>query len=241
MTCLPNHRGFVWYVCLVIFTTTKCILKAVERCKDLDGDAIAALDLVSDIQRNSYTAPEVLQTCLSYLGSGIKQNWTTRNSWIKDIKSNENVDLSRPKWKKFIRVLRKMSWKKLCEEGWGILQIVEHLDEYNEGGREEGWDSLRGGRDFTSTIGRDYQTDWSLWEQENNKIDIYSELLKFAHVHDLKYMVEHCMIRLAQKILTWSAKDSVEAFADLQRNTEDSEYFDDLVKLAEEVMSKRKN
>ena len=49
------------------------------------------------------------------------------------------------------------------------------------------------------------------------------------------------MIRLAKKILTWSSTDSVDAFADLQRNIEDSEYFEDLVKLAEEVMSRRKN
>ena len=150
-----------------------CVTK---RCKDWDGDAIAALDLVSDIQRNSYTAPEVLQTCLSYLGSGIKQNWTTRNSWIKDIKSNENVDLSRPKWKKFIQMLKKMSWQKLCEEGRGILKIVEHLDEYNEGGKEDDWDALKANNDFTNTYYNDYQTNWSVWEQESNKIDIYSEL-----------------------------------------------------------------
>jgi len=226
-----------------------CIVKAFnfEGCQDWDGDAIAALDLVSDIQRNSYNAPEILQTCLSFLGSEIKRSFKTKNSWIKEIKGNTNVDWSRPEWKKFIQMLRKMSWKKLCEEGQGILKIVEHLDEHNKGGREEGWDALKGKRDFTVTKGYRVEysskgvTNWSLWEQENNRIDIYSELLNFAHEHNMDLMVSHCIIRLAKKILTWSAKDSVGAFADLQRNTEDSEYFEDLVKLAEEVMSKRKN
>jgi len=222
-------------------SSIKFIVEAFERCQDWDGDAIAALDLVSDIQRNSYTAPEILQTCVGFLGSEIEQNWTTKNSWIKSIEGNTNVDWSRPNWKKFIRVLRKMSWKKLCEEGQGILKIVEHLDEYSEGGKEDDWDVLRGELDFTCTIGRDYQTDWSLWEQENNKIDIYSELLKFAHEHNLQYMVDHCKIRLAKKILTWSSNDSVDAFADLQRNAEDSESFNDLVKLAKEVIDRRKN
>ena len=221
-----------------------CIVKAFnfEGCQDWDGDVIAALDLVSDIQRNSYNAPEILQTCLSFLGSEIKRNFKTKNSWIKEINGNTNIDWSRPKWKKFIQMLRKMSWKKLCEEGQGILKIVEHLDEYNEGGREEGWDALKG-KDWGISNSKyyDWQTNWSLWEQENNRIDIYSGLLNFAHEHNLEYMVDHCMIRLSKKILTWSAKDSVDTFADLQRNTEDSEYFEDLVKLAEEVMRKRKN
>ena len=106
------------------------------------------------------------------------------------------------------------------------MNIVEHLDENNEGGREEGWD---------------YQTNWSLWEQESNKLDIYSELLKFALAHDLENMVDHCIIRLAKKILTWSTSDSVDAFADLQKNAEDSESFNDLVELAKEVIGRRKN
>ena len=244
-TCVVNHLPEIVERDLLnkfSDSSIKCIVTAVERFKDWDGDAIAALDLVSDIQRNSYNSPEILQTCLSFLGSGIKQNWTTKNSWIKDIKSNEIVDWSRPKWKKFIRVLRKMSWKKLCEEGQGILNIVEHFDENNEGGREEGWDFLKRNLNFTKIIGGwDHQTNWSLWEQESNKLDTYSELLKFALEHDLENMVDHCRIRLAKKILTWSTNDSVDAFADLQRNTEDSDSFNDLVKLAEEVMSKRKN
>ena len=121
------------------------------------------------------------------------------------------------------------------------MKIVEHLDEYNEGGKEEGWDALKGTRDFTVTKYYDYQTNWILWEQESNKIDIYSELLKFAHEHDLEKMVDHCRIRLAKKILTWCANDSVDAFDDLQRNAEDSENFNDLVELAKEIISRRNN
>ena len=49
------------------------------------------------------------------------------------------------------------------------------------------------------------------------------------------------MIRLAKKNLTWSANGSVDAFADLQRNAEDSENFNDLAELAKEVTSRRKN
>ena len=87
-----------------------------------------------------------------------------------------------------------------------------------------------------------YNTDWCLWEQENNKIDIYSELLKFAHEHHLEDMVVHCIIRLAKKILTWSENTSVDdVFADLQRKAMDSTIFKDLLKLAKEVMSRRKN
>ena len=68
-------------------SSIKCIVKAFgSECWDWDGDAIAALDLVSDIQRNSYNAPEILQTCLRFLGSEIKRNWTTKNSWIKATK-----------------------------------------------------------------------------------------------------------------------------------------------------------
>ena len=73
-------------------------------------------------------------------------------------------------------MLKKMSWQKLCEEGRGILKIVEHLDEYNEGGKEDDWDALKANNDFTNTYYNDYQTNWSVWEQESNKIDIYSEL-----------------------------------------------------------------
>ena len=222
----------------------KCIAKAFDSGDGVDweGDAIAALDLVSDIQRNNYNAPNFLQTCLnSFLGMEIKRNWTTKDSWIKDIKGNENVDWNRPKWKKFIQMLKKMSWKKLCEEGRGFLKIVEHLDEYNEGGREEDWDALYGRNGITAIKVYINQTNWSLWEQENNKVDIYSKLLKFALEHDLYYMIDHCMIRLSRKILTWSSNDSMDAFADLQRRAEDLEHFDYLVKLAEEVMSRRKN
>ena len=54
-------------------------------------------------------------------------------------------------------------------------------------------------------------------------------------------MMDHCKIRLSKKILTWSTNDSVDAFDDLQRNAEDSESFNDLVKLAKEVIGRRKN
>ena len=85
----------------------------------------------------------------------------------------------------------------------------------------------------------DYKTDWYLWEQENNKIDIYSELLKFAYEHSLEDMVDHCIIRLARKILTWSENTSMDVFAELQRKAKDSRIFEDLLRLAEEVMSRR--
>ena len=50
------------------------------------------------------------------------------------------------------------------------------------------------------------------------------------------------MIRLARKILTWSENTSVEdVFADLQRKAKDSRIFEDLLKLAEDVISRRKN
>ena len=130
-----------------------------------------------------------------------------------------------------------MSWQKLCEEGQGIPKMVELLDENNEGGREDGWDALNGKTmGITGKWRPDNNTEWCLWEQENNKIDLYSKLLKFAHEHDLKYMVDHCMIRLARKILTWSESNSVDVFTNLQRKAEDSEIFKDLLELAEEVM-----
>ena len=128
-----------------------------------------------------------------------------------------------------------------CQEE--SLKIVENLDEYNEGGRDEDWDALKGisGKGLANIKRYEWQTNWSLWEQESDKIDIYSELLKFSHEFHLEHMIDHCIIRLANKILTWSSNDSVDAFADLQRrNAEDSEYFEELVKLAEEVMSRRK-
>ena len=143
-----------------------------------------------------------------------------------------------------------MSWKKFCGDGRGFWKIVEHLNEYNEGGEEEGWDALRGYYGISNENSRlmsrrfmvGYNTDWCLWEQENNKIDIYSELLKFAHEHHLEDMVVHCIIRLAKKILTWSENTSVDdVFADLQRKAMDSTIFKDLLKLAKEVMSRRKN
>lgn len=37
-----------------------------------------------------------------------------------------------------------MSWEKLRGDGLGFWKIVEHLNEYNEGGIEEGWDALKG-------------------------------------------------------------------------------------------------
>ena len=67
-----------------------------------------------------------------------------QKSLISDLKGNKNVDWSRPKWKKFIRLLRKMSWEKLRGDGIGFWKIVEHLNEYKEGGIEEGWDALKG-------------------------------------------------------------------------------------------------
>ena len=119
------------------------------------------------------------------------------------------------------------------------MKIVEHLDEYNEGGREEGWYALEGSKGLTSRLSGDNQTNWSLWEQENNKIEVYSELLKFAHEHDLEEMVDHCKIRLARKILTWTKNNSEDVFADLQKKAEDSEVFKNLVRLAEEIMRKK--
>ena len=152
------------------------------------------------------------------------------------------MDWSRPKWKKFIQILKKISWKKLCAEGRGILKIVEHLDEYNEGGREDDWDALNGEKEglISYRFRHENDTNWYQWEQEFNKIDIYSKLLKFAHEHDLVYLVEHCKIRLAWKILFWTKNDSADVFADLQKKAEDSEIFKDLVRFAEETMSKKK-
>ena len=118
------------------------IVKKFEEGIFWQGDAIASLDVVSDIQRKKYRAPAILELCIEFLGYEIGHIWKTKDSWIREIKTNENVDWSRPKWKKFIQVLRKMSWKKLCKEGRGILKIVEHLDEYKEGGREDDWGAL---------------------------------------------------------------------------------------------------
>ena len=95
---------------------------------------------------------------------------------------------------------------------------------------------------FDSEIRRQYNsnTNWSLWEQENNKIEMYCELLRFAHGHNLLYMVEHCKIRLAKKIVTWTKENSEDVFDDLQERAEDSEIFKELVELAEEIMRKKK-
>ena len=76
------------------------IVKAFKCGVYWDGEAVASLDLVSGIQRNSYRSPEILQKCLKRLGRLIEV-FVSKESWIRDIKSNENVDWSRPKWKKF--------------------------------------------------------------------------------------------------------------------------------------------
>ena len=201
--------------------SVNCIVKAFQRGLYWHGEAIDSLDLVSSIQRNSYRAPEILRRCLKRLGGLIETGrWSSKESWIRDIKSNEDVDWSLPKWKKFIRILKKMSWQKLRTEGRSFLKIVEYLDEINEGGRAPrgwSWETLN-----PNMYVPDINTDWCLWEQDDNKIDIYSELLKFAYEHDLEDMVGHCMIILGRKILNWSENNSVDVFADLQRKAKTS-------------------
>ena len=100
------------------------------------------------------------------------------------------------------------------------MKIVEYLDEINEGGRAPrgwSWETLN-----PNMYVPDINTDWCLWEQDDNQIDIYSELLKFAYEHDLEDMVGHCMIILGRKILNWSENNSVDVFADLQRKAKTS-------------------
>ena len=122
-------------------------------------------------------------------------------------------------------------------EGDGILRIIEHLDEYKDGGRDDGWDVLEGG--FLSDFW--CNTDWGPWEQDSDKIDIYSDLLKFAHKHGIKVVVEHCRIRLARKILLWTGTDSEEVIANLHKRADDSDLLKDLVKFSDEIMCKNKN
>ena len=213
-----------------------CIVKGFQSYAYWKGDVVASLDLASDILKNGFNAPELLQSCVSIIGRMIIGGDT--DSWLRDITSNKNVAWIRPKWKKFIQIVRGISWDELqLGEGDGILRIIEHLDEYKEGGRDDGWDVLEGG--FLSDFW--CNTDWGPWEQDSDKIDIYSDLLKFAHKHGIKVVVEHCRIRLATKILLWTGTDSEEVIANLHKRAVDSDLLKDLVKFSDEIMCKNKN
>lgn len=68
------------------------IVKAFNRGVCWAGEVVASLDLVSGIQRNSYHSPGILQKCLKRLGREMEIEWETKDAWIRDLKSNENVD-----------------------------------------------------------------------------------------------------------------------------------------------------
>ena len=214
------------------------IKRIVEKFKVVswEQDTVASLDLVCDILENGYDAPGILDTCFKEIGWMIA-NQRTKKSFIIELKRNSNIDWSRPKWKKFIHMLKKMSWKKLCGEK-GILKMVEHLEEYKEGGRDDGWEALEGSGMIHGYY--DDQTNWGPWERESNNLDIYSELIRFADAHEVESIIDHCRIRLARNILSWSETDSEDAFKRLNKIADESEIFQDLVDFAEQVMRNKK-
>ena len=116
----------------------------------------------------------------------------------------------------------------ICEED--VFKIAQYLDQVKEKGDEEWNDLLH--IEYLSNL--DNCTIWTGWEQEYNKIDIYSGLLEFAYVNNLEGMVDHCRIRLARKILSWSESNIEDSYSELSGIAEKSTALKDLLSLADQ-------